>query len=175
MAEADRDSVIIEQAIADAQIEAQKAAERMPNNDTWGFFSFGDGPPAAGGGVGGFLWFDDRAGMLDFIRRHLTYFSPGPTKSDPQTVNAAVVSLVREFESGNVGEMGTLSRLNAALKGYSQIKWWGTFGQLLTDRADFPKRVRLQFRSIDADEGDSGPVTEAEIREFLEFLTEYGL
>lgn len=54
-----------------ALVEAANArwaddALREPKSKSWGMYSYGDAPPAIGGGMGAFTWFDSKTALLKF-------------------------------------------------------------------------------------------------------------
>lgn len=169
---------------AQAQAIFAEAAERKAKKTDWGFYSYGDGPPAAGGGVGGFSWFASRREMLEAVRAHLVYFCPGPDTKDPATVAKEVATAVKGMGSSASGREAARNRANAALKGFAQIEWWGTFASLLEGDGAFERGIRASFRSEDEEDdeepGGKGkaadrPITAGELAAFREYLQMYGM
>src|SRR5207249_3809540 len=106
----------------------------------------GDAPAGIGGGVGCFLWFQSRAGLLDFIANHLTFWVPGPADVDPGRVWSEVKKIVSEVENGQLTISEAIRRLNSALRHFSQIKWIGTSQDLIAGAGDFERELHGWFR-----------------------------
>jgi hypothetical protein len=161
----------------EAREAGSAASEHTPTPETWGMYVYGDASPAIGGGVGVFLWFTNRAQMLDYVKRLLTFMSPGPASVDWGRVATNVRSIVRAVEEGHISlETGQI-RLNKALKQFSQIQWWGNFDALLSGPDPFARELRTNFRDSDDtdDEEAAAPIAEDEREEYMTFLQEYGI
>jgi hypothetical protein len=60
-------------------IEAmEEPAQREPKPTDWGFCAYGDAPPAIGGGMPWFYWFESEKAMLAALREHAAYLNPRP-------------------------------------------------------------------------------------------------
>jgi len=152
---------------------AQEAHEYAPEVETWGFYGYSDGPPDAGGGMGGFLWFASLAQMLDFITSCLPFWCPGPDHSNVREVSARVHDIVA-CPNVTLTE-ATRMQLNDALKGYAQLVWWGRFGELLSADMPFARQIRDWFWANDGCKNGSGAIPRDRARRFAERLREYGL
>lgn len=153
---------------------ATKTTKPIPVPRSWLFFSYGDASPAIGGGVGAFHWFKTRRGMLDYVSNWLAFENPGPSSSDPEKVLVRVKKVLAGSK-GSAALESTRKKLNKALKGYSQIQWWGTFSQLCSGNETFPSQVRGAFFRSDESLPKAAPVPTVQRKEFISFLSEYGL
>ena len=153
------------------------ATERVPTPSDWGFFAYGDAPPAIGGGAGAFLWFSDRSAMLDYVRRFMIFMLPGPMNADWAAVSDAVHAIVDAVERSEIQLETGMIRLNKALKSFSQLEWWGTFDLLLSSPDIYPRRVRARFRDSENEDSDeaASPILSLERERFLEFIQTYGV
>jgi hypothetical protein len=90
-------------------------------------------------------------------------------------VFAAVGDSVERFRKGMLEKQPARLELNNALKGFSQIEWWGTRVELFSQDSEFPRHVRSGFRGDD-DESQSSdsPITIGEEEDFLDYLETYG-
>lgn len=165
-------------AVINIEQQMQQAADRahslVPTEDTWGFHGYADAPANSGGGAGGFLWFDTREQMLEFIRLYLPFWNGGPVHSNAGSISSRVDTVVRRINGAALGE-AYKSQLNQTLKGYTQIGWWGQFKDLLNGEGAFPGEVRSWFRSNAAVKPGTVPISASEKRRFAELLQEYGL
>jgi len=93
---------MIERLVEEAQQQGSAGSEFEPTDETWGFFSYGDAPPAIGGGIGSFLWFSSREELLDYVGRLLPFLAPGPGEADHLAVTAAGEAVVRRFAAGEL-------------------------------------------------------------------------
>jgi hypothetical protein len=152
---------------------ALEAHEYMAEAVTWGFYGYGDGPVNAGGGTGGFLWFNTREQMLEFIQGYLPFWCPGPDHSNGRVVSARVRDILALADATPME--ATRMQLNDALKGYAQVVWWGQFGELLSADIPFAREIRAWFWSNGGCKNDSGAVPGEQARRFAERLQEYGL
>jgi hypothetical protein len=135
-----------------------------------GVFSFNDGPPAAGGGIGMFYWFKDWQEMYQFLANYLIPTSPGPANADHEVVYDKTWEIFNELVEGKIQRQQAFGQINAAAKSYSQIEWWGTLEELCEGQGEFEKRVRNDC--LHSFEGKMGS---AEKNKLMEAIAEYGL
>lgn len=152
------------------------AADRTPSLE-WGLLAYGDASPAAGGGVGAFVWLQSREAMLEYVKRHLAFDWPGPSGADPFRVATAVEGLLLGAGTSSDADLESLRlRLNPALRGFAQIEWWGTLSDLMTGPHPNAARVRAWFRANSSGaDGQEHPITQAEQEAFLAALPDFGL
>ncbi len=99
-----------------------------------------------GGGTGSFLWFKSRDEMLDFAARYQPYVVGSSDESDEMdTLAQSVGKIVEKLKKNEIGDKAALKRINAVLKGWSQIEWWGTLQDLLDGKGSFPSKIRKRF------------------------------
>jgi N-6 DNA Methylase len=156
------------------QEAAEQAHALVPTEDTWGFYGYGDASADVGGGAGGFLWFHTREEMLDFIRLYLPFWNGGPVHNDVVRVSARVGKIMERLNGAPLGE-AFKSQLNQTLKGYTQIGWWGRFGELLSREGAFAREIRSWFRSVASERTGTGPIPGSEKLRFAKLLQDYGL
>jgi hypothetical protein len=154
------------------------SAQRDPRLCEWGLFSWGDAPPACGGGVGGFQWFESLAQLLEFI----TDWSPATYMTfDEEAEWLSQRDRLQTIASQwNRDPAGTLEKLNAELKGLLQIDWIGSWNDLKAGNEAFSIRVRNAFaenQSRSAGISGDGAKQSSQISDdaFVAFLAEYGL
>jgi hypothetical protein len=153
----------------------QEAYERLPTEHPWGYFHYMDGPPAAGGGVGCFAWFDTRDEMLLFIARHQVWLAPGPEGVDPIEKAAQVEKIIDDLLADNIDMDTARISINEVLKSFSQFEWWGPFEELVSGESEFAREIREWYRDFSrAKVVDSSPVIR-EDEEFAYALQAYGL
>ena len=159
-----------------AQELGEVANGRTPDSQSWGMYAYGDGPPAAGGGIGAFFWFSSEAELLDFITLHLVFVAPGPFGIPVEPRLAGVGEIMDKLRKGQLEQEPARLALNNSLKRFSQIEWWGTRSDLFSADSEFPRRVRADFRD-ECEEPDrlASPITEEEEKDFLEYLETYGV
>ena len=157
----------------------EEASDHSISETSWGFYSYGDAPPAIGGGVGSFVWFVNRDSMLDFIQSVLPVSPPGPTGNDHDMIAEEVGRIVAEVRDLEVLPDKTREHLNQTLRRYSQIEWWGTFQTLLYGNEPFVSKVRKHFREdteqIEDHAERGASINNGEIDEFRQYLKTYGL
>jgi len=122
----------------------QTTSERDPRAYSWGLFSWGDAPPAIGGGTGCFQWFDSRDELLAF----LTEYSPALCMSLKQEeewigFRDRLRAIAASFEDE---PLKSLVAVNSVLKGLLQIDWIGRFEELCQGQESFCCKVRGWFR-----------------------------
>jgi hypothetical protein len=146
-----------------------------PENCEWGFFSYGDAPPAIGGGVGMFTWFSDRASMLEFIEETLPYYPPGQSDLDANEIAGNASAVVEKLRLGTLTDEDGRQQLNKVLETCSQLNWIGTVSDLLSGKHPYVVEVRKTFRDDEDDDADGGPIGEEEKEEFFAFLDTWGI
>ena len=166
---------VVERRMEEASAIAESAAERAPLKSTWGIFSYGDAPAAIGGGVGCFLWFKDRERLLEFVANQLTFWAPGRADMDPGRVLSAVKQIVREIEDGHLTIADAIPQLNSALRHFSQIRWMGTFEDLIAGAGDFERGLRRWFREHRGTDLTDTVITGKELKVFRTAIAEYGI
>jgi hypothetical protein len=144
---------------------------------SWGMFSYGDAPPAIGGGMGSFSWFNNRTALLNFVEEVLPFSPPGPGNSDPLAVAAEVRAVVAAARSGEIDLEKARKKLNPILKAYSQIEWMGTFRDLKDGNGAYARKVIKEYRrSSDLPVGASPiAIARSQLADFKIFLAEYGI
>lgn len=175
----------LDRRIERAEKNWQSATQGAPGDKTWGFYSYGDAPAGIGGGFGVFVWFPDRAAMLDFIADTLPYVQPGQSDKDWGEVAGQTEAIAQELKDGTTDDTAGIERLNRALVTFSQIEWMGTFDQLAASNETFPAAVRASFFDEDsteelqpetADARDAvDPIPADRLQEFREFLLDWGI
>jgi hypothetical protein len=167
----------LEERVEKAEASWQEVSSGGPPDDyEWGFFSYGDAPPAIGGGVGMFTWFPDRAAMLTFIEETLPYSPPGQASLDPNEIAENAAKVVERIRIGTLSDEDGRLALNKVLETCSQLEWIGTVADLLAGDHPYTVHVRQAFRADDDDDdADGGPITEEEKDEFIEFLNTWGI
>jgi len=65
-----------------------------------GVFSSCDGPPAAGGGIGMFLWFKDWQEMYQFLANYFVACGPGLSEDDHEPVDDRAWEIFNELAKG---------------------------------------------------------------------------
>lgn len=164
----------LESRIEQAEANWQSVAAGNPGSNTWGFFSYSDGPAAAGGGVGIFTWFPDRNAMLDFMATTLPFSPPGRHDCDPAKVARETSAIVEELKNGSVSNAAGIERLNEVLQTFSQIQWMGTFNELLTGQHLYAVEVRAAFCRKEEGDDSGAPILPDEKEAFCEFLETWG-
>ena len=139
-----------------------------------GVFSYGDGPPAAGGGVGMFLWFKDWQEMYQFLADYFVPFASGPSYSEHEIVYNEIWKIFNELAEGKIQRDQAFGLINAAGKNYSQVEWWGTFEELFEGQGEFEKKVRQHCLRDSDGKSFIGKIASTEKKRFMEAIAEYG-
>jgi hypothetical protein len=152
------------------------ASSRDPQQFTWGVFTWADGPPACGGGVGAFLWFEELAELLAF----LTDLAPaGFMTFDEEAEWLELRERLRRIASClEENPEGAITDLNAELTSLLQIDWVGRLEQLLSGESPNAIKVRARFRNDWEDKPEPVnkiAISQEELQALLEYLSEYGL
>ena len=159
-----------------AEASWQEVSSGAPPDDCeWGFFSYGDAPPAIGGGVGMFTWFPDRNSMLEFIEHTLPYNPPGQSDLDSDEIAENTSAVVEKLRLGTINDLDGIKELNAVLATCSQFDWIGTVSDLLSGNHPYAVHVRQAFRDDDEEDSEGEAVEEDEKEEFFEFLESWGI
>ena len=146
------------------QLEA--SVDRDPRDYPWGMFAWGDAPPACGGGMGAFQWFESQEELLAFIRDWSTpCFMTFDAEADWQEQCARLSTILMGW---NQDPAATLAALNAELKGLLQIDWIGGFADLKEGNDNFCRRVQAAFAEADSTGADDNDA-------WVDFLGTYGL
>lgn len=146
-----------------------------PADKIWGFFSYGDAPPAIGGGTGVFVWFPDRISMLEFIKETLPYSPPGQYGLDWDEVAKNTATIIENMKVGSVTDCDGIRSLNEVLKTFSQIEWLGTFDELMNGDHPYITEVREEFRLRETGKKSNRPIKPEELDALREFLTDWGI
>lgn len=166
----------LDERIERAEASWQEVSSGAPPDDCeWGFFSYGDAPPAIGGGVGMFTWFPDRNSMLEFIEHTLPYFPPGQSNLDFDEIAENTAVVVEKIRLGAISDLVGIKELNEVLVTCSQLNWMGTVNDLLTGNHPYAIEVRAAFREDGEEETGGGPVSKDEKEDFFEFLESWGI
>ena len=159
-----------------AEASWQEVSSGAPPDDCeWGFFSYGDAPPAIGGGVGMFTWFPDRNSMLEFIEHTLPYNPPGQSDLDPDEIAENTAAVVEKLRLGTINDLDGIKELNEVLVTCSQLDWMGTVDGLLSGNHPYAVHVRQAFRDDEEEDSEGEPIEEDEKEEFFEFLETWGI
>ncbi len=166
----------------DALVEAAEArwddeALTQPKSTSWGMFAYGDAPAGIGGGVGSFIWFDNKTALFKFVAEVFPFSPPGPSSSDPLAVAASIQALLSDFKTQPTEIEKIRKKLNLILRSYSQIEWIGTYKDMKSGNGPYPKKIIQAFRrSRDLPIGTKPvAVSRSQIQDFKDFLAEYGV
>lgn len=151
-------------AAAIKRLEDANAAD--PREHPHGFFSRDD----MSGGTSMFHWYASRAARLESIATDLPLLMD---EDDPE-VTAAIQSLAADQAQDSDGPL--LTSLQAQLQGLQEMIWIGTFDELRSSTAEWPREVRSEFRSQEEEDADAPdrPVASDELGAFVDFLREFG-
>jgi len=161
----------------EAQQAGETASEREPTPQSWGFECYGDAAGGIGGGVGGFVWFTTRAELMDFAGRLLPHFNPGPVSMDRALVARHASGVVDRVRARETTMDDGLVELNAVLRHFSQLRWWGQYQELLNGNRAFERKIRAWSRDMNGGdaESDTSPIGASEVASFRESLQEWGV
>jgi hypothetical protein len=134
------------------------------NADSWGMFSYGDGPMnCCGCGVGSFWWFNSKEDMFKFF-----------TSEEIIGEDADISGITSKILSDEISIDDGIKQMNQELESIIQVSWIGQFEQLCNGNNEYAKEVIEQFRQSLNNEQFT-PINHSEISAFKEFLEEYGL
>jgi hypothetical protein len=157
---------------------AEDAHFRDVELTNWGFLSFDDAS-----GAGAFMWFADRATLLDFLGTQLVFLD-APSAQTAFTLSQVTQAIIANLQHGFFDETTTIERLNVALKQMVEIRWIGSFASLCNENTPFTRSIRAWYYDrcdiddIDFDEPYASrvePIPPDERSEFAEAIQEYGM
>jgi hypothetical protein len=154
----------------------QRTSSSDPNLHPWGLFAWGDAPPACGGGVGAFQWFNS----LDEVLTWVTDLSPAAFMTfDEEDEWLEFRTGLRQSAQGfHANPEQGLKQFNTQLKGLLQIDWIGAWPDLVSGPGSYPQKIRQHFREDWDDENPAEttmPIRPEELAEFREFVAGYGM
>jgi hypothetical protein len=138
--------------------------------DCWSLFAYSDAPPPiCTSGLGSFHWFQNKDGLIEFIRNCMAWWEPAPSSMQPAEIAGRVQAIV-EAESGDLSAM--ISRLNESMRNMWQIDWCGQFRNLCEGDGEFPVKIREAYWEDDK-RASRAPIPPDKISDFVEFLRAY--
>lgn len=143
------------------------------NENPYGFFSFADASPAAGGGIGALQWFKSREELNDFLADYAVLIWQ---EFDSKEAYNSLRDSIRKALGDPSEASPDLDALHSILRGLFCIEWIGTFAELATSDAEFALKVRSFYS--DAKEGGSNHHTPLSSQDFLDFakaIEDYGM
>lgn len=160
---------------AEVQEAFTQANSVEPSETSWGFFAYDDAPGGIGGGSGMFGWFESRDKMCDFIEGYPLLFQSSYEPEDDDKariddIERGVKAAINGFRGNPEKGEKVLEDINRKLRRMEQIKWWGSFSELLSGDHWFAKELRGHLLQNDG----SVPMPEERREEFIEFLQSYG-
>lgn len=158
-----------------------KISSRSPLQYPYGLF-FSDHPMCGGDSGFIFQWFESFTEMKEhFINFELV---KNCLLGLEKTEQEKIISDVRErfdtfLDNPRSGQLG-IEKLNQALLKWFEIRWCGTFEQLLKEKGEFETEVRKHYLTTYEDMMEKRTVKDREIQEnevedFEGFLIDYGL
>ena len=139
-----------------------------------GVFCQSDGPPAAGGGIGMFLWLNDWQEMYQFLADYFVPFASGPSHSDHEIIYDEIWEIFNELAEGKIQRDQAFGRINTAAKNYSQIEWFGTFEDLCEGQGEFEKKVRQNCLCDSDGKSFTEKAVTSEKKKFMDAIANYG-
>jgi hypothetical protein len=112
---------------------------------------------------------------LDFVANQLTFYVPGRADIDPGRVLSAVKQIVGKIEDGHLSTADAIPQLNSALRHFSQIRWMGTFEDLIAGDGNFERGLRRWFREHGDTDLTDAVITSEELKAFRTAIVEYGM
>ena len=167
----------LEEKIEQANLRWETVVTDPEDNSWWGFFAYGDGPPAAGGGFVISAWFPERTEMLEFIAQVLPYSPPGRSDLDWGEVALKTANIIEKMISNQMDDETGITQLNDTLVTFSQLEWMGTFSDLLAGNHSYANYVREEFWSTytDGENVSAKEIDNSRLGDFKEFLASWGI
>ena len=158
-----------------------KISSRSPLQSPYGLF-FSDRPMCGGDSGFIFQWFESFTEMKEhFINFELV---KNCLLDKTKTEQEKIISDVRErfdtfLDNPRSGQLG-IEKLDRALSEWFEIRWCGTFEQLLKEKGEFEIEVRKDYLTTYEDMMEKRTVKDRQIQEnevedFERFLIDYGL
>jgi hypothetical protein len=154
-----------------AQEFFEKVFEREVELTDYGFCAYGDAPPAIGGGMPFFFWFESKDSMIAALRHHGLFINPPRSNID-------LVARQAELNDALATDLATeelRETLNRCLEGASGFTWIGTFDDLCESDSAAAKEVRPNFRDSEDKGEDDSPIKPDELPAFVEMIASYGV
>ncbi|MCS6885209.1 MAG: hypothetical protein RMM17_12335 [Acidobacteriota bacterium] len=126
----------IEQLRDEAMLFADRGHQHRPKQGDWGFYAYDDS--SAGYRTGAFMWFESKPELLLYLGTYEALFAG---ETDPIVVRTAEL-LVEKFASGSVSKEEFLKDYNLLMSGISQVRWLGSFDQLISGDEEFAVHLR---------------------------------
>jgi len=142
------------------------ACRRDPRRAPWGYYVCDDNVL----GVGLFLWFNTKEGLLQFLAE---YEGADSECHDQAVLRPAMRKTANQMIAGKLGFEKGRQRFNALLKGHLDVEWIGHFDEMLSGKHPFCKKMRAQF--LELEDVSTVPAIAAEqVKDFMEELRSYG-
>lgn len=143
------------------------------HENAWGMFSWGDAPPAIGGGIGAFQWFPSKEKLFAYISDHAVLMWKD---FEEQEEYEKLCELLRQAIGKLEEDREDLDRINQNIRGLFQVEWIGSFRELTSSSNHFPLKVREYFYELEEVQASlAPPIEQTDLAKFSESLEEYGL
>ena len=139
---------------------------RDPRVFRYGYYACDDFVLAS---AGGHFWFSTMAELADFIREVEPQVHE-LDEEDEQELAHQLEEVGNELKSGRITPLEAQERYREPLEGLTRIEWIGTFDDLASDRSDYARWARTDFRD---DEESDAPITAEEVDAFAEFIRDW--
>ena len=126
-----------------------------------------------------------RRGLLSLVQKPRTivgfrgksadFLAPGRGDIDPGRVLSAVKQIVRQIENGHLSIGDAIPQLNSALRHFSQMKWMGTFEDLIAGDGNFERGLRRCVSRAWGTGLTDAVITSEELKAFRTAIIEYGM
>jgi len=128
------------------------------------------------GGARVFSWFKDLPGLVHFLTDVAPgiYIDPESDTEEYLQCRAKLRELLAAVDRVDQFDEALIDRLNEQISDQT-ITWIGTLDDLRSSKAEWCRELRESFREHDVEDPSDGPITDDELEDFLEMLTEYGL
>jgi hypothetical protein len=152
----------------------EAAAARDPRKFPFGVYA-GD---SWAGGAYMFAWFKDLTGLIHFLTDLApgVYIDPKSETDEYLQCRTQLRELLAAVDRVDQFDEALINKLNEEVSDQT-IAWIGTLDNLGSSKAEWCRELRESFREHDTEDGEDpsdGPITDDELEDFLEMLTEYG-